>query len=85
MKKVMLIGLLALSSAASVAFSFQSSQSLRAKAPTCKKVVLTCPDGRTYYKCIQGSTNSPDCWYVGGTVNQGCNITEYPCGGPVFP
>ena len=76
----MLMGLLALSSAASVAFAVQSNESHRAKAPTCKKVILMCPDGVTsYYKCILGSTNSPDCWYTGAGPNDGCNITEYPC------
>ena len=77
----MLIGLLALSSAASVAFAMQSNtKSESAKELSCRKVILTCPDGTTYYKCILASSSSPECWRVG----DGCNITEYPChGGPV--
>ena len=78
MKKVMLIGLLAVSSVASVAFAVGSNQqSTVRKAGTCKKVMLLCPDGKTaYYKCVLGDTNSPDCWYTGPNS---CNITEYPC------
>lgn len=80
MKKAALIGLLALSSAASVAFAVQSnSTKTRAKAPTCKKVVLYCPNGQAYYQCVLGNTNSPDCYYTGSGPNDGCNITEYPC------
>lgn len=85
MKKIMLIGLLALSSAASVAFAVQSNSSSRklaSKQMSCRKVFLTCPDGSVYYKCILASVSSPECWRVG----DGCNITEFPChGGPVIP
>lgn len=83
MKKIMLVGLLALSTAASVAFAMQSNgQTKSAKNQSCRKVILTCPNGGTYYKCVLGDVNSPDCYSVG--LNK-CNITEYPCRGPVFP
>ena len=80
MKKIMLMGLLAISTVASVAYAVQSDQTSEKGPQPCKKVILTCPDGSTYYKCVNGTANSPDCWIVGW----GCNITEYPChGGPV--